>query len=236
MTLFLEITDGEHKGTRTLVREGLSIGRREGSLTIRDSKLSNKHAYIQKRAGGAFWLVDMGSSNGIKLPGGGRIAELKMEEGLSFILGRTPFSVIGVDAIASVDQLEPALEQTMTRTWRETVLELANRTAEKYRYVKREVAPFVPMIRLKIIRGPQSGTEWLLGYGPRSIGSNTVELTLEDPSLPGLCFRILPHADGTVFKNESNAKLNDNWIEKEFLHSGDIIEIGNTQIQVVFDE
>jgi predicted component of type VI protein secretion system len=236
MTLFLEIMDGELKGTRTLVRAGISIGRREGTLTIRDSKLSNKHAQIELRSDGYFWLVDLGSSNGIKMSGGTRTKELKLEDGASFVLGRTPFRVIGVDAIAGVDDLEPALEHTMTRTWRDTVLELAAHSAKKFKYVKREVAPFVPMVRLRFIRGTQSGTEWLLGYGPRAIGSNTVELTLEDPSLPGLCFRLIPHSDGTVFKNESDAKLNGKWVEKEFLHSGDVIEIGNTQVQVEFDE
>src|ERR1700733_6755501 len=134
MTLFLEIMDGDLKGTRTLVREGLSIGRREGSLTIRDSKLSNKHAYIQKRASDDFWLVDLGSSNGIKMPAGNRVSELKIEQGVSFILGRTPFEVVGAESIATVDELEPALEQTQTRTWREAVLEFAERSLGKYKY------------------------------------------------------------------------------------------------------
>jgi hypothetical protein len=93
-------------------------------------------------------------------------------------------------------------------------------------------------LKLKFIKGVQAGTEWTIGYGPRSVGTASVDLTLEDVALPGVCFRLEPQHRGVLFKNETarEVRLNGKWVVSELLRHGDVIEIVNTQIQVVFDE
>jgi hypothetical protein len=240
MALFLEILDGEHQGTLAQVRDGLSIGRKRGSLTLRDSKLSSLHAAVQSRPDGSLWLVDQGSSNGIKV-NGTRMAELELTQGLEFVLGRTTFKVVlRADLAADPTQEPPADpgERAVVREWWESIQELAERGIRLPPAKVREIAAFRPILKLRFIRGIQTGAEWTVGYGPRTVGTDSVDLTLEDVSLPGLCFSLIPQDKGVVLKNETDrsVKLNGRWVETEFLRSGDVIEIGSTQIQVVFDD
>jgi hypothetical protein len=233
MGLFLEILSGELKGTRTPAREGLVIGRKQGQLTIRDSKLSGKHAQIELRNENELWLTDLGSQNAIKL-GENKVREVKLEAGLEFTLGRTPFLVISTDDLANEDSSASAVSVTTTRTYWDTLRDLAARAEASIPAENHRIAAFSPPLRLKFIRGVQTGTEWTVGYGPRSVGPVSVDLRLEDPSLPEECFRLEPKGEDIVFKDESGgvAKLNGKSVKSEVLKNGDVIEIKNAQIRV----
>lgn len=245
MALFLEIISGNQNGSRIRLHDGLVIGRREGDLTIQDSKLSSKHAQVVEEPDGRFRLRDLGSSNGIKTEDGTRVREIDLEVGLTFILGRTRFKVISTDEwVQSEDVATTILAETVTRTYWDNVREMVERALKKAKSegaaTRREVVAFTPLIRLQFTRGIQNGTEWTLGYGPRMIGTSSIDLHLEDPSLPPICFRLLPENDGSIirFKNETDkeVRLNGAWVESEILKDGDVIDIGTTQIRVNFDE
>lgn len=234
-TLFLEITAGTLKGTRAALREGFSIGRKKGSLTIRDSKLSGLHVIVEQKQDGSLWLVDAGSQNGIKIETG-RVRELKLEAGIQFTLGRTDFRVMSSIEAAETGVM-PVVEATVTRDWWHWIQTLAERGQVDAKAANRDVIPFDPVVKLKILRGSQTGTEWTLGYGPRIIGSASVDLTLDDISLPGICFSLTPEEHGVLFRNqtEKDLKLNGKWVESAHLRNGDLIEIRGIQIQVVID-
>jgi hypothetical protein len=236
MALFLEIMDGELKGTRTPVRDGLTIGRKQGLLTIRDSKLSSKHAVIQARGDGSLWIVDLGSSNAIKTAAG-RVRELLLFDGVVFILGKTKFMVFDSETAAfeREDTPTPAIAPIITRSWIDLVRDLAERSSKEARTVKRDIAAFDPAIRLRFTRGIQAGTEWTIGYGPRVVGSASLDLTLDDVTLPDRCFRLLPQSEGVLLKTEApdDVKLNGKYVESQFLKHGDVIDIKSTQIQIV---
>jgi hypothetical protein len=234
-TLFLEITAGDLKGTRAALREGFSIGRKKGSLTIRDSKLSGLHVMVEQRQDGSLWLVDAGSQNGIKTDTG-RARELKLEAGITFTLGRTDFRIMNSIEAAETG-VQPVVEATVTRDWWHWIQGLAERGQVDAKGVTRDVIPFDPVVKLKIIRGTQTGTEWTLGYGPRMIGSASVDLTLDDISLPGICFSLTPQDHGVLFRNqtEKEVKVNGKWVESGRLRDGDLIDIHGIQIQVVID-
>lgn len=237
MQLFLEITNGELKGTRAALREGFSIGRKKGMLNVRDSKLSGLHAIVEQRQDHSLWLVDAGSSNGIKTEKS-RVRELKLEAGLLFTLGRTNFRVLDSAEAASGTDVDYLLaDATITRDWWHWVQELAERGQIESKMVDRDVLPFDPIVVLRITRGPQTGTEWTLGYGPRSVGPASVDLHLDDISLPGICFRLIPDQYGVLFKNETekDVKVNGRWVESGLLRHGDTIDIRGIQIQVVLD-
>ncbi len=222
------------KGIRTPVRTGLIIGRRQGDLNVRDSKVSSKHAAVEKRPDDHFWLVDLGSSNGIKTENG-RVLELKLEGGVKFTLGRTLFQIVSVqEAAVDADVPTAVMAVTVTRTFWDTVLDLTKKAMSDAKVVKKEIAAFDPPLKLRFTKGVQVGTEWTIGYGPRLIGANSVDLAIEEAEAPALCFKLIPQHQGVLFKNESekDVKLNGKWVESEFLRHGDVIEVRNTQIQV----
>lgn len=189
---------------------------------------------VDVRADGSLWLIDQESSNGIKLSSAERVREVNLLEGAEFVLGKTKFKVTS----AGVGGSEEAVEQTVTRTWRDSINDLTVRAIGEMRPKAIDIAAFHPPLHLKIIRGPQSGTDWTLGYGPRAVGSNVVDLKLDDQSLPGLCFRLIPRDGGILFKNETRdlAKLNGKFIIEAQISNGDVIDLRSTQIQVVFDD
>ena len=237
MALFLEILDGELKGTRTPVREGLVIGRRQGLLTIKDSKLSSKHAQVELRGDDQLWLVDLGSSNGIKV-GTQRLREILLVDGVAFILGRTPFSVLAVEDLSGADIATVIGPAPVERTIWDDLHDLSERAAAIPAPASPELRPFSPILHLRFVRGLQTGTEWIVGYGPREVGSGSVDLYLEGLAIPARCFQLIPQLDGAILKriSEKEVRVNGSPIQQVMLKEGDVIEIMQTRIEVTFDE
>jgi len=253
MALYLEIMSGPLIGTRKTVLEGLVIGRKGGGLTIQDSKLSSKHAQVEKRSDGSFWLVDLGSSNGIKTQDD-RVRALRLTPGLQFTLGRTPF-IVGIDGSSATAAAEesavrfaeavPAAPpapapapRPILRTFWDYLKHLAENAGREVKNIPRPVVGFSPPLRFKFTRGMQMGAEWTIGYGPRIVGTRSTDLTLEDQRLPEICFRLVPHGDAVLLRCEAPAhvRLNGRNVIAEVLHHGDLIDIATTQIQVHLDE
>lgn len=228
MELILEITDGGRKGSRFRIAEGMTIGRKQCDITVPDSKVSGKHAKVEVRDGGQVFLIDVGSSNGIKV-GGKRTRELALAPGVIFQLGRTSFSVLEAE-ISEVTE-----DQS---TWNDILAALLSRSKERAAMDKREASPFNPLLRLKFIQGIQTGTEWVLGYGPREAGSEIIDLRIEEAGAPQVCFEISPHRSGPRFRTQYSeiVKLNGKSLTDEHLQNGDIIEVHTTKIEVVLSQ
>lgn len=225
MDLFIEITDGPLKGNRTQLRNGLTLGRRGCDVNIEDSKVSSKHAQVKIHADGSLWLIDAGSANGIRVEGQ-RVTELALTQGMSFRLGRTDFQVLGANE----------------RGWRRQIVELSERMIREIPVGKRregELLPFHNVLKLQFKGGIQSGTDWILGYGPREVGSSSVDLPLFEPGLPAKCFKIVPKGIDAIIRLHEDAfgkiLLNGKRVETAFLRPGDMIEIGNTRIEITFE-
>ncbi len=102
--------------------------------------------------------------------------------------------------------------------------------------LKNEARPLLslhPAVILDFIRGCQAETRWVLGYGPRKVGTNTLDLSIFQPSAPDVCFEILPTPEGISFKTShpSVVKLNGQGVRAGILHIGDIIKIHDTEIE-----
>ncbi len=224
MDIYLEIVDGNAKGTLIPLRNGLTIGRHGCDLNIDDSKVSGKHARLEQRPDGSLWLIDAGSANGIRF-GTKKVKELALDPGISFRLGRTTLKVSG---------------SKTTSTWRQTILALTERGIKESGPPKnRDVAALGHPLKFKFTRGLQSGQEWVIGYGPREVGGSSVDLPLFEPGLPGKCFQLLPREMETVLRVHEDASkkilLNGRKIESAFLRPGDVLEIGNTRIEISFE-
>lgn len=230
MDLFLEILDGKLKGSRTPVRNGLTIGRRGCDLNIEDPKVSSKHARLELRTDGSLWLIDLGSSNGIRV-GDRKMTELALDPGISFRLGRTHFALI--DASAPVQAEAP----NKSSSWRSKIIAMTERGLESSaQHEQRELAAFAEPVQMVFKRGIQSGQEWTLGYGPREIGASSVDLPLYEPGLPAKCFRLTPKGRDVILRVHEDARgkifLNGREVETAFIKAGDVLEIGNTRIEI----
>jgi Ca-activated chloride channel family protein len=85
---FVRVVTGPRAGLRlALIKERFVIGRAKGStdLTLPDADVSRHHSVIEL-AGGAFWLVDMGSTNG-PIVKGKRVARHQLSHGDEFLIG-----------------------------------------------------------------------------------------------------------------------------------------------------
>jgi hypothetical protein len=80
-------------GLETELTEGLVIGRaKDCQLSLQEASVSRNHARAEKRAG-AWWLVDLKSSNGIAC-NGQRLPEFELHGGDLITFGSVAFDVI----------------------------------------------------------------------------------------------------------------------------------------------
>jgi len=99
------------------------------------------------------------------------------------------------------------------------------------------------VVRLEFLSGPQHGTVWTIGYGPRTIGQNPFDLGLVDVAAERpngqSCFTINSVNGRVVLTAAADAPLRLNGKkaapEAVELHSGDRIEIGKTRIRVILE-
>lgn len=231
MQLIFEIVGGDQAGARFEIRQGLSIGRKDSDIILKDPKVSSLHAKIEERGKDSFFLVDAGSVNGLKV-GKEKVQEVLLVPGVQVRLGRTTLKVL------DGTNLEPAaIAQGGLETWPATIGRLANWAGKKLANEgASEVAAFNPLIQLKFIQGRQAGTVWTLGYGPRRVGTEALDLRIEEPDSPAVCFELQAHREGPQFVSEhpDKVKLNGKEIRQSRIGSGDVIEIGKTKIEIVF--
>lgn len=241
--LLLRVLDGPHKGTRAPVREGFTIGRKDGDLVLKDPKMSVQHARIEWRDG-EWVLVDLGSSNKIKVEGE-RYAEVVIYPGLQLTVGSTTFEVLekprpersAPDEFEFTGSVEVPVEAV---SWREILSSLIAKAQKVPPSLSTAtVRPFPQTVRLEFISGVQHGTVWHLGYGPRVAGSTSFDLPLFDDAAAESCF-LIDTAEGKVLLRSGSGsivRLNGQvaTTEPTELRSGDRIEFGKTRIRVLME-
>jgi hypothetical protein len=92
-----------------------------------------------------------------------------------------------------------------------------------------------PLI-LKFTAGMQTETQWILGWGPRSIGRDTIELRLLDAVCPEVAFTISPSSNGIpIFKTPYSriVLFNEKSISTCDINQGDQIQIGDNLIEFI---
>ncbi len=131
---------------------------------------------------------------------------------------------------------EPKYETAINLTplkWPEALAELIQNTFFP-KTSPRPVFAFDDVIELIFFRGVQTGTHWTLGYGPRVAGSEVLQLSLFEPDAPKKSFSIAPTKNGAQIQTDHPEKvfLNEKPLSSEILNTGDIIRIGETEIEV----
>jgi pSer/pThr/pTyr-binding forkhead associated (FHA) protein len=228
MVLFIEVLDGPFQGSRFKIEDGHKIGRSRGDIIIPDEKISSEHARFELDNKGQYILIDLDSSNGILLSNR-RVKRVAMIPGVNFRLGRTLFQVLTVET-------PKAKEFARVRSWRENLVEKLPIDWVQNKMVEGRGTPFSPTLKLRFIQGIQADETLHLGYGPRTAGSNSLDIDLRDPEAPDLAFQIVPVDGLAQIKNlcKNKLSLNNKPVETENLQDGDLIRVGGTLIKVTY--
>lgn len=228
MVTFIEIVEGANEGSRFKVEEGLTIGRSRADIVIKDPKASGTHAQFAKDGKGQFVLLDMDSSNGIHISGR-RVKKVALLSGVIFEIGRTQFKVVTVEE-------ELAIDFSRLITWRNVLKGKLSEIEPQGLIEEVKLESFSPALKLTFIQGIQSDEEIILGYGPRSAGSDSLDIELLDEDAPKEAFELHP-GPGMVeikIKSPGRVQLNNRSIDAEMLKDGDLISLGNTLIKVAY--
>ncbi len=256
MSLKLRVTSGPLKGQEFFLAPGFGIGRSKGDIRLNDQKVSSLHALVIE-SGGKLVLTDNGSKNGIRVKGA-KVAEVLLVEGASFHIGIHSFQVIKGEAAPkpqapgpspSRDRIEeedplPAqqewttthhpLVETKPKTWEQVLIPYTDRVLGELKDHPKATTPLEPALRLSFVGGMQTETVWILGYGPRTAGSASVDLPIHEPQAPDVCFEIIPSPEGVTFRTNypKQVTMNGKALRQKALVAGDTIAIGETRIEV----
>jgi hypothetical protein len=209
---------------------GFRLGRSEGEIIIPDAKISSLHAEVHKDPKGNLILVDLGSSNGLYLDGA-RVKRISLMPGVKFRAGKTIFKTVEVDG-------EKSLRRRQGPSWRDVLIDELPLLDLKNLPTKDVAKAFSPYLKITVLTGVQTDQTFVLGFGPRSFGSSGLDFELFDPEAPELAFQIHPDPGGARFTTEhpEQVLLNHNSISSDLLRAGDRIYLGETILQISFEE
>ena len=200
MVLVLEVLSGPLQGKKFKAEQGLTVGRRDTTILLdEDGKVSGLHAKIEADNKGQLVLMDQNSSNGLVI-NDRRVKKVALMRGVRFRVGGT---LILISESEEYEAPTPA----MKKPWRDEVLSLLTADPATNRILEGAPLPFTPAVQLEFLQGLQSETIFTLGYGPRSAGSGSLDMDLQDPDAPEVAFEIHPGPGTALFRDRSQGKI-----------------------------
>ncbi len=268
MSIALKIMNGPKSNQVVPIKAGLTIGRSADMvLAFDDAKMSSKHVQFTLTAQG-WVVSDLGSKNGFRfnsaktkktviVPGSYlkigdtefQVIELETPPEAPTKTSKKTITTKAPVPEASVTGMTlPPIEEATPRAvapvkieridWPEYFAQFVQMSAEKVKSRPREVAPFRRAVQLNIMKGLQSETVWTLGYGPREVGPHSVDLVIEDPGAPPICFSVYEKNDDIYFVTDRPdvVLLNNASVKTDTLEDGDLISFASTTIKFSFIE
>jgi pSer/pThr/pTyr-binding forkhead associated (FHA) protein len=228
MITFIEVIEGASEGSRFKIEQGLTLGRSKADIVIKDPKISSTHAEILINSKEQYVLVDLESSNGLYI-NGRRVKKVALLPGVIFEVGRTVFKVVQVEATE-------AANFSRIMTWRTMLAGYLYGLTSPERSESLSLQSFSPALRLSFVQGIQTDEEIILGYGPRSAGSESIDIELLDQDAPKQAFELRPGPGAVEIKilAPGQVTLNKVSVDSEILKDGDLIAVGNTLIKVTY--
>lgn len=228
MVTFIEVIVGADLGSRFKVQQGFTIGRSNADIVIKDPKISSTHAQFELDGKGLLCLMDLDSSNGLHI-NGRRVKKVALIPGVIFEVGRTQFKVITIE-----EELATLFNRKVT--WRTILQDDLAAAADKADVNVQVLQNFSPTLRLQFIQGIQTDEELTLGYGPRRVGSDSLDIELLDQDAPKEAFELVPVPGAVELKVIASGRvtLNNRSVNAEILGDGDLITVGNTVIKVTY--
>jgi pSer/pThr/pTyr-binding forkhead associated (FHA) protein len=229
MALQLKGLNGPLKDRVFPLKPDMTLGRGEtADIVIEDAKASSLHARIRHEEGGIWRLEDNNSKNGTRVEGE-RISSMALQPGLIFFISEQAFEVV---------KETPAEPDKKKRFWYDVLAEFLEHNAGAAKDRAVPVSPLKPALVLDFQRGVQVNSRWVIGYGPRKIGSGSLDLPIWEPGAPSVCFEIFPSPDGLVFRTRHPeiVRINGQGVDSHVLNVGDTIQILDTIMEVDFAE
>ncbi len=212
------------------LKDGMVIGRSKADININDPLVSTRHATVRKDDQGNWTLLDMDSRNGIVFEGR-KAKRLSLKHGVNFTIGKFFFQTVLIeDTNFTISKSIPMA----TETWHEKMARMAEGVSKSAPKEIHEPELFPATLNLDFISGIQTGTQWVIGYGPRAFGSEIPEFTILEHSAPAVCFMISGDQTGIIFKTDHPTKvlLNGKPTKTDLVKSGDEISIAKTKIRI----
>lgn len=222
MGLNIRILSGKRQGEEFKLRQGITIGRKQADLIIKDGKMSSLHAAISEEDG-QFFVLDQGSRNKI-VHNGESLSRLALEDGVTFILGDTEFEIFYVN---TGDLWEEELSGFLKH------IERAAKNDPKLAYT------FFHAVGLKVISGPDYGTSYNLCYGPRASGKNSLDLFFQEHFERDELF-VIEQNEKSIMLRTSHPELltinNSPVTSVSVLSDGDSLAFGKTTIKIEIEK
>lgn len=231
MALYFEILEGEEKGQRFRIHEGVQIGRSQGQVRLKDTKASGLHAEVEKDGKGQLILIDKDSFNGLRI-NSQKVKRIALMPGVIFQIGKTLFKVVSLFN----EDADIRNREEREAHWSDIILKAIDKIQIPGSISSHPVMAFPEPLELKFIEGIQTGTSYILGYGPRKIGGASFDIELEEDSAPAIAFEINMEENNFVFKTlfPGQVFLNGMSVSQENIRAGDLISIGHSVIEVGF--
>lgn len=233
MALYLFIDSGPQKGMFFYLKDKAIIGRRKGSdIHINNPTVSAQHAQVEKKNGKTY--LNSISQRGI-LVNNSLYEHIELRAGMIFSIGEVCFVLR--NSMGNLSNWKSLLLLTFSDLSRRP--HISEVTTKK-------VWPFYKRLKLTITQGRQKGVVWHIGYGPRYVGTDSVDFPIHEPSLGPCGFTLDPLRDshlsldnsdensGIIFSTNqpSVVQLNNKAIKNKPLHNNDVIQLKDTCLQV----
>ena len=233
MALYLFIDSGPQKGMFFYLKDKAIIGRRKGSdININNPTVSAQHAQVEKK-NGKIYLNSL-SQRGL-LVNNCIYEQIELNADMTFSIGEVRFVLR--NSMGNLSNWKSLLLLTFSDLSRRPYIG---------EVTPKKVWPFHKRLKLTITQGRQMGVVWYIGYGPRYIGTDSIDFPIHEPSLGPCGFTLDPLKEshlsldnsdedsGIVFstKEPSIVHLNNKSIKNRSLHNNDMIQLEDTSLQV----
>jgi len=231
----LEFTDGSEKGRQIpLLHFRTVLGRKFGDVLIRDLKVSSTHAALEYR-GGAFHVIDLGSSNGTYI-NGGRVRDQLLEPGTEVRIGMSAFHVrldvaqavkLAAGRPREMSASEGGLSQLLDREFFHPEL-LGGKLAHA------EVPEPLNVVYLKVLTGPDRGKEYSMDKATILLGRREADVAIADQDVSRK-HALMERQEGGQYllrdlASTNGTFVNDRRITNSVLSEGDRIRVGGTTL------
>lgn len=200
-----------------MLRNGFILGKEPDGLFFNDKEMAAQHAIINydfKKS----WNIECLAPQRMRL-GSEELSRATLVLGLIFHLGQTGFKVVERPPRAS-------------GLWKKDLADWLLRFPA--RQTSTEIFFFSNPIRLSFIQGPQYEDFYTLGYGPRELGYNNLDLNITDPSAPGQVVKFFQIGKQPCIENlcGDRATINGSGFDQHFISQGDILRVSSSVIEL----
>lgn len=236
--LFFEIIQGPNKGQIIPIKPGYKLGNGFGEAKV-EIKLPAKnilslHAQIISLENGQLFLVALNPNHVFSIDSH-KIDRIELTNGYIFKLEDMLIKVASkAKKNTSLYAQRVPMSQKPDQTL-ESLLQTCTSLIPK-NSGSIEIQAFKSPLQMRFSQGLQFDESFIIGWGPRKFGKNTLEFSLSDPVAPDIAFTLSPGTKGEyVFftKYPNIIFINGNSFKKAIVKTRDKIQFGDTIIELL---